>query len=61
MANIHLKRWRFNRRQVLRGMGVSIALPMLDCMAQSSTPAQPKRSVFIYITNGVNTLTRLVT
>jgi len=57
MANIHFKRWRMNRRQVLRGMGVSIALPMLDCMADSPAPSKPKRSVFLYIPNGVNTLT----
>ena len=24
--------WLINRRQVLRGLGVSIALPLLDCM-----------------------------
>ncbi|HBJ35279.1 MAG TPA: hypothetical protein DDZ51_11105 [Planctomycetaceae bacterium] len=56
MAHIHFKRWRLNRRQVLRGMGVSIALPMLDCMAESNAPSKPKRSVFLYIPNGVNTL-----
>jgi hypothetical protein len=57
VANNHFKRWRLNRRQVLRGMGVSIALPMLDCMAESPAASQPKRSVFMYIPNGVNTLT----
>ena len=49
-----------SRRHVLRGLGVSIALPMLDCMrplraAKSGGPA-PKRAVFIYLPNGVNTL-----
>lgn len=64
MANINMNRWRLNRRQVLRGAGASIALPLLDCMAAPSRamgaapPAsQPKRSVFLYIPNGVNTLT----
>lgn len=49
-----------SRRHVLRGLGVSIALPMLDCMrplraAKAAAPA-PKRAVFIYLPNGVNTL-----
>jgi len=48
-----------SRRHVLRGLGVSVALPMLDCMrpvlAQTASP-KPKRSVFIYLPNGVNTL-----
>ena len=64
MSNINLNRWRMNRRQVLKGLGVSIALPLLDCMvlpasAASNVPAakKPKRSVFLYIPNGVNTLT----
>ncbi len=64
MANINMNRWRLNRRQVLRGAGASIALPLLNCMAapKRATAAavaatQPKRSVFLYIPNGVNTLT----
>ncbi len=53
-----------NRRQVLRGLGACIALPMLECMHLPSAvaaalpkPTSPKRSVFLYIPNGVNTLT----
>jgi hypothetical protein len=57
MSNIHLKRWQMSRRQVLRGLGVSMALPLLDCMASAPAVAMPKRSVFLYIPNGVNTLT----
>jgi hypothetical protein len=57
MANILFKRWRMHRRQILRGLGVTMALPLLDCMAESTTPSKPKRSVFLYIPNGVNTLT----
>ena len=57
MANINFKRWRMNRRRILRGAGVSMALPLLDCMAESPAPSKPKRSVFLYIPNGVNTLT----
>ncbi len=58
--NIQDKKWRLSRRHVLRGIGASIALPLLDCMADDkSLPAttEPKRSVFLYIPNGVNTLT----
>ena len=56
--NIQTNNWRLSRRHVLRGMGASIALPLLDCMADEQ-PAKnsPKRSVFLYIPNGVNTLT----
>ena len=68
MTNINFNRWQMNRRQVLRGLGVSVALPLLDCMSGSVTAAaapqntsqaaqKPKRSVFLYIPNGVNTLT----
>ncbi|MEQ1826565.1 MAG: DUF1552 domain-containing protein [Pirellula sp.] len=59
MTKTSLGRMRLSRRQVLRGAGVSIALPLLECMSVASTPAanQPKRSVFLYIPNGVNTLT----
>ena len=64
MSNVNAHRWRMSRRQLLRGVGVSLALPLLDCMAASSaaapnasTPTKPKRSIFLYIPNGVNTLT----
>lgn len=56
--NIQTGKWRLNRRHVLRGAGAAIALPMLDCMADDQTlKSAPKRSVFLYIPNGVNTLT----
>lgn len=48
-----------SRRHVLRGLGVSVALPMLDCMRPlraAKAAATPKRAVFIYLPNGVNTL-----
>ncbi len=64
MSHFLANRWLMNRRQVLRGAGVSVALPLLDCMLAPSTswgreqPRTPaKRSVFLYIPNGVNTLT----
>ncbi|QDU92666.1 DUF1552 domain-containing protein [Lignipirellula cremea] len=58
--NIQTNSWRLSRRDVLRGIGASIALPMLDCMEASAgalPTSPPKRSVFLYIPNGVNTLT----
>jgi len=42
---------------MLRGLGASMALPLLDCMAALPGASKPKRSVFLYIPNGVNTLT----
>jgi len=60
MSHIRRNRWQMSRRQVLRGLGVTMALPLFDCMAASpelSAPTKPKRSVFLYIPNGVNTLT----
>ena len=57
MSNLNRNNWRISRRQMLRGLGATIALPFLDCMADEQGPAKPKRSVFLYIPNGVNTLT----
>ena len=56
MANLNLNQWRISRRTMLRGLGASIALPLLDCMGALPAPTTPKRSVFLYIPNGVNTL-----
>jgi hypothetical protein len=49
-----------HRRHVLRGLGTALALPLLDCMrptrtaAAAAAAAKPRRSVFIYLPNGVN-------
>jgi len=43
---------RIPRRAALRGIGASLALPLLDRM-QAAPTAAPLRSVFIYIPNGV--------
>ena len=51
------------RRTFLRGMGVTLALPLLDAMvpaltASAKTPAaSPQRLGFVYVPNGVNTTT----
>ena len=55
MAYFNFQRWRMSRRRLLQGVGVAIALPHLDCMA--AEVSLPKRSVFLYVPNGVNTLT----
>src|SRR5262245_45421423 len=48
-----------SRRAVLKGLGVSIALPWLEAMAPSLSMATvggatPKRLAFCYVPNGVN-------
>ncbi len=57
--NIQSQNWLLSRRHVLRGLGASVALPFLDCMRPlraASEATRPKRGVFIYLPNGVNTL-----
>ena len=58
MAQFLTQRWLMNRRHVLRGIGISLALPLLDCMKplNAADIKRPKRSVFIYLPNGVNTI-----
>lgn len=56
--NIQRQHWLLSRRHFLRAAGISLALPMLDCMRPlraAINAAQPRRSVFIYLPNGVNT------
>ncbi|MBA2117827.1 DUF1552 domain-containing protein [Bremerella alba] len=61
------QKWKLNRRHFLRGLGVSLALPFLECMQPLSSAfgspsgAAPRRSVFIYLPNGVNTLDYQIT
>ncbi|MDB6030954.1 MAG: hypothetical protein JWM16_1292 [Verrucomicrobiales bacterium] len=65
MSNIQSKRWLLNRRHFLRGLGATVALPLLDCMkpfrAVAAEAAKPRRAVFVYIPNGVNVLTWQIT
>ena len=58
MANFLSQNWLLGRRHFLRGLGVSLALPLLDCMQPlraAKGDARARRSVFIYLPNGVNT------
>ncbi len=44
-----------NRRTLLRGLGVSMALPMLEAMTPAAkTPKSPTRLAFVYVPNGIN-------
>ena len=58
MAHFLSQNWLLNRREALRGLGVALALPLLECMRPlpaAGKGTQPRRSVFIYLPNGVNT------
>ena len=57
MSHLNLRRWEISRRAALRGIGATIALPLLNAMGELPAAARPRRSVFLYIPNGVNTLT----
>lgn len=54
--------WHIDRRHLLRGLGTCMGLPLLNCMAQDAEDrAAPRRSVFVYLPNGVNTLDYQIT
>src|SRR5215207_3566557 len=61
MSNILSQRWLLNRRHFLRGLGATVALPLLNAMvpnrALATSAAKPRRSVFVYVPNGVNGMT----
>jgi hypothetical protein len=46
---------QLDRRTLLRGLGVSLSLPMLDAMAPlAKAPKSPTRLAFVYVPNGIN-------
>ena len=55
--------WLIDRRHALRGLGSFVALPFLNCMrpVQGAELVSPRRSAFVYIPNGVNTLDYQIT
>lgn len=67
MSNILSQRWLLSRRHFLRGAGAAMALPLLGAMTPiraagaAAAAAKPRRSVFVYIPNGVNGMTWQVT
>ena len=50
------RRQMISRRTVLRGLGVSVALPLLEAMtpARAATGTGPTRAAFVYVPNGVD-------
>ena len=58
MVHYLSQRWLLDRRRMLRGMGATLALPLLNAMsplrAAEAKAELPRRSVFVYIPNGVN-------
>ena len=65
MSNLLTQRWLLPRRHFLRGLGTTMALPLLNAMiplrARAALAARPRRSVFVYIPNGVNGMAWQVT
>ena len=65
MSNYLSQGWLLSRRHFLRGCGTAMALPLLDAMtplfAAASATTKPRRSVFVYIPNGVNGMSWQVT
>ena len=68
MSHFLSQRWLLNRRHFLRGVGAAVALPFLDAMVPMGKVAaaevaadKPRRSVFVYIPNGVNGMSWQVT
>lgn len=64
MSNILKQNWLLSRRHFLRGLGATMALPLLNAMvpataraAATAAASKPRRSVFVYIPNGVNGMT----
>lgn len=59
MAQYLSQKWLLDRRHFLRGLGVSMGLPLLDAMrplrAAEAGEERARRSAFIYLPNGVNT------
>lgn len=66
MSAFLTQKWLLDRRHFLRGAGIAMALPLLNCMRPINAAAadkddKPRRSVFVYIPNGVNVLTWQIT
>ncbi|MBQ99345.1 MAG: hypothetical protein CMO60_00605 [Verrucomicrobiales bacterium] len=57
MANIQSNRWQISRRQTLKGLGATMALPFLEAMrplhGQSTSSGDPVRMACLFMPNGV--------
>jgi hypothetical protein len=57
MSNIQSQRGLLSLRHFLRGLGTVEALPLLDAMTplrEAAAKTKSRRSVFVYIPDGVN-------
>ncbi|MGB0581657.1 MAG: DUF1552 domain-containing protein [Limisphaerales bacterium] len=54
MANFINQRWKISRRTALRGVGASMALPLMDVMGATTNSKSPVRIAFVYVPNGKN-------
>lgn len=64
MNNLTTHSWLIDRRHTLRALGSFVALPMLNCMRPAGATERDvdiRRSAFVYIPNGVNTLDYQIT
>jgi len=56
--NIQSKKWQMPRRTFLRGLGVSVSLPLLEAMSPAARAAAagaaPRRMAYVYVPNGKN-------
>ena len=57
MSHIQSKRWQLSRRQTLRGLGATLALPFLEAMrplhGQTASSGDPVRMACLFMPNGV--------
>ncbi|MDA7882112.1 DUF1552 domain-containing protein [Akkermansiaceae bacterium] len=57
MANIQSNRWQLSRRQTLKGLGATMALPFLEAMrplhGQTGSSGDPVRMACLFMPNGV--------
>jgi hypothetical protein len=64
MRSIPAENWLIDRRRTLKALGTCISLPLLECMLPArgaEQAAAPRRSAFVYLPNGVNTLDYQIT
>ena len=47
-----MKSWHLSRRTFLRGVGVSVSLPLLDAMTHGAQVQPPVRMAFLFMPNG---------
>lgn len=48
-----MKSWHLKRRTILKSAGVTVSLPLMECMGDEAAPAQKKRFFGGYFAYGV--------